>query len=150
MSVITVLGEEEIPPPVEVLERQEGYIGRKVRLRIDQDLWVRDGLTAFAGEFETIGEGWVLRAGTRSETSLGGARMRVGGVYVIPLTEFERGWGALTPRSVFAFPSSNIAVQDVKQRGMSAIAAMLSALPLTEVGPVLKAEEARVRPPARQ
>lgn len=49
VAVVLVMSEAELPPPQEVLDRGEGYIGRTVEVRIEEDLWLAPGHVALVG-----------------------------------------------------------------------------------------------------
>ena len=150
---LTVVSEEEIPPPEAVYQRREGYIGRRVNLRVDATAWVSDGavlagIDARADTVAIIGSGWVLRNGVRHRFALERSpRLEVGGSYIMPLTTllrpavpatdagvvFQAQWSPLSTAAVIASSDSAIAMRDVSERGQSVIAAQLSERTFEEI-----------------
>jgi hypothetical protein len=111
VAIASVVGEEEIPPPVEVLAEGEGYIGRKVDVNVDFEniLWLRENNPDWFEEDEVVTWGWTLKEGAQLPFGIWGSpRLEVGQQYIIPfvLATDESGglpeWTALS--SVAAFP----------------------------------------------
>ena len=103
LSVFSVVSESEIQPPEEVFERGEGYIGRKVTIRIEQNLWNRGPIAEAKGDIELTVQGWTLHDNERRLFSLAGApRLEVGKRYVGPLVLLSGGRFGDGEWSVFA------------------------------------------------
>ena len=155
VSAVTILDEREIPPPASVRDRKEGYIGRWVKVRVDEVFWTSPGATtpgASAEVMELVVAGWVLRGDKKITFALEESpRLEVGGRYVIPLFTYlrpvpaeaeepvtsrrdasterlEPAWSPLSVRTPFAVPGDAIAVADVTARGNSPLAQELSRL----------------------
>jgi hypothetical protein len=158
---VTVIEEEEIPPPETVYQRREGYIGRRIRVRVDGTLWVSDGavtpgIDRSADTLAIVVGGWVVRNGVRYRFALERSpRLEVGGAYILPLTTLlrpvsptspsgpalEAQWGPLSVATVIANSSSPIALGDVADRGQSSFAAELSKLPVEALAAELNRTE---------
>ena len=120
-------------------QRGEGYIGRRIALRVDETIWLNDGATPLPKMFEMVVSGWILRERSLSvATSREVPRMYPEGRYIVPLLKMSTGAVApLTSRSVIAHPSSSIAVADVAKNGQSAVARSLSNIASDELRRVL-------------
>lgn len=143
VSEVVVLSEAEIPPAATVLERGEGYVGRRVVLRIGETFWASSGAlppgaSPTPTEVDVVVAGWVLMKGERFLFALEDSpRFEVGGRYVLPLvTLVDRSpagsmrvaWGPLTTTSVFEVMGDEIATIDVHFRGNDNVARSLSRL----------------------
>ncbi len=106
VAVVHILGESEIPPPVEVWERGEGYIGRTVEARVERDLWVASGRVPLSGNVEIVDWGWHLKDGEKRPFR---GRMEVGGLYLVPLVNIDGKLGSMA--------LSAIAIEDGKVSG---------------------------------
>lgn len=126
VSVVTIVSEHELMQP-EVLARGEGYVGRKLKVRIDETLWTNDGRTAQSGEIEMLAFGWVLKGEQRIPLVLANApRLSVGGRYVLPLVEDEDKWNQFSPSVVMPVSGNAIAEDDVAQNGYNELAQSLT------------------------
>jgi hypothetical protein len=97
VSQVFVTSEQEIPPPRAVLDRGEGYIGRKVRLRVDRTFWtstgaISPGATPSPKELDVVVAGWLLQQGGKRIlfALVDSPRIEVGGAYVIALITLLR------------------------------------------------------------
>jgi hypothetical protein len=139
LSQVSVVSEEEIPPPRDVLERREGYIGRKVLVRIENDIWLSSGhSTAPPMETKITVAGWVLQGDRRHRFILRDSpRIETGGRYVLPLVSAPRNgedqWGPLSTGSVFEVPGDHVATADVHATGNSPVARSLSVMSRAEI-----------------
>lgn len=117
VSVLTVLEEEEIPPPPEVIERGEGYIGRRITVRVEETVWARSGAPSVVGEFQTRVLGWTMHDSERRPTVLGGAypRLEVGDRYLSPLVMSDGEWVTLSSEVVLPLAGDVVASFDVMQ-----------------------------------
>lgn len=98
LSVVSVLSEQEIPPPAVVRETGEGYIGRSITLHIDDTLWRRPGAPNLEGTLQMTVSGWILRRGQQPVKAVvgKGARPEPGARYLVPLVRYDAGsWGPL-------------------------------------------------------
>jgi hypothetical protein len=139
LSAVTVLSEEEIPPPDSVLKNREGHIFRRIRLGLDETIWVNKGVTPLAGELGMNAWGWYLKGDQRRPSSLAfSPRLEVGGRYVMALTRYAEGWGVLTPESVFAVDGDPIATRDVRAHGYSPVAHQLAGKTFAEIAALLQ------------
>ena len=102
VSVVTVVSEEELPVPEGLSgDRGGGYVGRKVNLRIDKTLWSPPGTAPQTGTISSVVNGWIRKNGvTVPYGSLGAERLEVGKTYIIPLVQYESGWGRLSASTV--------------------------------------------------
>lgn len=98
VSVLTVLSEAQVPPPDEVWQRKEGYIGRIVTVRIDHDLWVAPGATPVHGEQQMLDWGWLLK-GERL-TPFSKAMLQPGEQYVVPLASSRGKLGSISVSAI--------------------------------------------------
>lgn len=143
LSVVKVIGEEEVPPPKEVFERGEGYIGRSVSLNIERTLWVSEGVQPVNDDISFFASGWVLENGKRRLFSLnGGPRLKKGSRYLMPLVLLDGKWAPLTNSSVYPVdPDGRLESTggeldgDVAEKSAEAVAAELRN---TEPDPVAK------------
>jgi len=111
VSVITVTAEHVIPPPADVEERGEGYIGREVTARIETTIWRRPGAPEAPAEIRYYAAGWVLKEGQRRLlATVGGSREAVNQRYLMPLVQVEAGeWGPLSGGSKLRFETDRVA-----------------------------------------
>jgi hypothetical protein len=165
VSEVTVASESEIPPPPAVLERREGYIGRRARFRVERTFWkspgaITPGATPDPAEVEIVVVGWVLHDGVRRRMAFRNSpRMEVGGRYVMPMVtllrpklgpdgrstgEQEARWSPLDPESPFAFGGDPVATADAQLVGVSPLSSELSTLSAEAL-----AERLASTPPAR-
>ena len=86
ISVVTVLDEREVTPAPGVLERGEGYLGRRVTLRIDQTVWVAPGAQASQGEISMVTLGWALTEGRKIPFE---GYLKVGETYLLPTARID-------------------------------------------------------------
>ena len=99
----TITDEEELPLDEEVVENDEGYVGREVTIAVDDTVWIRDGLPGYFPDplvIETMG--WVMVDGDLSPFALtGGPRLEVGSQYLLPLVygggNDSESWFELAP-----------------------------------------------------
>jgi hypothetical protein len=168
VSEVSVLSETEIPPPEAVLERREGYIGRKINVRIVETLWTSPGATDATGDLQIVVAGWLLKGDKRIPFGMvKSPRLEVGGKYIMPLVRVPRAvepserrtsrrnatppvpvqmlWAPLATSAVFAVAGDSIAEADVAARGNSQLARGLSANPRA----LLKELLAEARPDRR-
>ena len=119
VSEVTVTSEQEMPPPKDVLDRQRGYIARRVTLRIDNNIWVNPNSVTAQGEISFFASGWLLKGDKRYRFALvNSPRLEVGGHYILPLTQVPDAdgnltWAPLTTGSVMAAANDAIAEADV-------------------------------------
>ena len=100
LSIVSVVAEEEEPPPAEVLALGEGYISRTVTLQVEKTLWRRGGAPSAPAGIRVITDGWVLERGERHPFAIwGGPRLEVGGRYLAPLVRAPRDGAEWTPLS---------------------------------------------------
>jgi hypothetical protein len=100
-----VESDAELPAP-EDIERGEGYIGRRVVLRVEDKLWSRSGApVAVPDTLELDVAGWVLHDGQRRDFVLeGGPRVEVGHSYIFPFAWLgEEGWAPLSTAAVLPY-----------------------------------------------
>lgn len=123
LSVVTVLSETALQAPPEVAARGEGYIARKVTVRIDETVW-STGPNPQAGELELVTLGWALKGDRRIPIGAPSSpRIEVGGRYTLPLVKYDdEQWAVLTQSSVAAVRGSAVAEADVKRSGSNAMA----------------------------
>ncbi len=92
LATFEVISEREIAPPKEVFERGEGYIGRTVTVRIEQEHWNSNRILTDAKEIQLTVQGWALHDGERRLFSFAGVpRLEVGKRYVAPLVFLSGG-----------------------------------------------------------
>ncbi len=110
VSVVTVVGEEELPTHPEIDgERGGGYVGRRVDLHIDETLWTYPGSDPETGTISFVANGWI-----RKEEAMipfgtpGAARLEVGNTYVVPLVRYEAGWGWLSAETILPVDPSPV------------------------------------------
>src|SRR5665213_817882 len=82
VSVVTIVSEAQVPPPQEVWDRQEGYVGRTVTVRIERDLWTAPGVLPLRGDQTMLDWGWLLKGERLTPLT---SAMQVGQRYVVPL-----------------------------------------------------------------
>ncbi len=158
LSQVLVLEESEIPPPQTVADRQEGYLGRKVRVRVERTIWTSPQATETApAEFEFAVSGWVLRRGGKKIrfALLDCPRIEVGGRYLLPITtaplfepappnntgmrrrepfiSYTIGWSPLAGDAVFGVQGDQVSTADVEARGSGALAKSFVGKPDEEI-----------------
>jgi len=82
VSVVTVTGERRLPTGTE--EESGGLYGRSVTLRVDETIWHLPGAATAPQTMETVTWGWLGSYDNPIATE-GGARLEVGGRYLLPL-----------------------------------------------------------------
>ena len=164
VSRVEILREEEVPPPQAVLDRGEGYIARKVFVRVLETVWSsRHAKELAPTEFAFLGSGWVLRNdGRKVRFALrNSARIEVGGRYVMPITTapifsqpqtndsgrraerstetYTIGWSPLSTSAVFNVKGDAVASADVEVRGSNTLARKLLQKQGSEIAATLDA-----------
>jgi hypothetical protein len=115
--VVTVAGELRHEIPADVVEHGEGYVARTIEVQVEAVLWQPNHSRAevVSGDtLEMLVFGWVLK-GNRliAMADRNSPRLEVGGRYVMPLVQFERGLAPLTAESPLPVADSAIAAADV-------------------------------------
>lgn len=107
VSVVTVVNETELPvPPGLSGEQGGGYVGRSVDLCIDETLWTYPGVEPLTGTISSKVNGWIRKDEVSVPFgSLGAERLEVGKTYVIPLVQYDGGWGFLSAGTVLPVDS---------------------------------------------
>jgi hypothetical protein len=127
LSAVTIVSEAEIPPPASVLERREGYIGRRVTARIDQSVWVRINAAEQTGTMEWNAAGWIFKGERKIPFYLERSpRLEVGGRYIGPFLHYMGNWGPLGTETLFPAWDDVIATADVHVVGQTPLAAGLT------------------------
>ena len=141
-AAVEVQSEAVIPPPNSVSQTGEGYVGRKVRVRVADTIWSNRFAQALPSEIEFKGLGWLKRQSCAELVPVYGGRdhpaprLEVRGKYVIALvlyTVVDQGWGPLTPGSAFADGDDATATADIAATGINPAAQSLSGLTHDEV-----------------
>ena len=114
VSVVTVVNEVELPVPSEISgERGGGYVGRSVDLRIDENLWTYPGTDPETGTISLVANGWIQKGDVKIPFGTHGAeRLELGNTYVIPLVQYEGGWGWLGAATMLPVDSAQRIVVD--------------------------------------
>jgi hypothetical protein len=127
LSAITIVSEAEIPPPASVLQRREGYIGRRVTAQIDQNVWVRKGVAEHTGTMEWNAAGWILKGDRKIPFYLEQSpRLEVGGRYIGPFLRYMGDRAPLGTETFFPAWDDVIAKADVHVVGQTPLAAGLT------------------------
>jgi hypothetical protein len=153
VASVQVIAEEVIPPPAEVQQRGEGYVGRKITVQTIQTIWSNSFAPALDGQFAFNVIGWVLKeecvdlvpaAVTLAHPA---PRLELHGKYVVALVRYTvlaEGWGPLTPASAFPMDGDQVATADVKATGNNFIAQELSEESIATISSLLESEPPHV------
>lgn len=134
---VEVTSEALIARPDSVIDNGEGYVGRRLRLRVHGTLWSNPFASALPDEIEFNGFGWLQRAScaelvpVHSGHGHAAPRLEVGGRYIIALvlyTQSAQGWGPLSSGSAWADGADPIASADIAATGINAVAQSLAAM----------------------
>ncbi|MGH3691782.1 MAG: hypothetical protein ACRDWD_06945 [Acidimicrobiia bacterium] len=122
VAIASVVGEDEIPPPSDVITTGEGYIGRTVDVQIDAEdiLWLGENNPDwFTGIEDVVTWGWVLEEGVQLPFGTWGSpRIEVGQQYIIPfvLAPGEDGvsvWTALSSAATLPYDGEFITTDGI-------------------------------------
>ncbi|MEU2726024.1 hypothetical protein [Streptomyces smyrnaeus] len=132
---VTAVSEEKIPPAASEIERGEGLIGRKVRLKVDRTLWSRPGAAKPAPEAWTDeASGWAFhgnRDNSKKFATEDRPRIEVGHSYIIAIawqgarcspgdTPEPAHWVGLGEGSVVPYDNNTVGEGEMEGRKVSA------------------------------
>lgn len=140
---VTLVGEEDIPPSQDEVDRGEGLILRKVTLRVDKVLWSSDTAAKDApASFEWIAHGWQFTDGSMdNRTEMAGEgepRIEAGHHYVMAIDwqapkcdpgdgEIPGQWRGLGSESSIPYDNGVLGQGEFQGRTQSSKAARLAA-----------------------
>lgn len=91
VSVVRVISESRIDPPSDVIERGEGYVGRRITIEVESTIWGR-GFHEVNGRVTMLAPGWAMHDSKEYPfVPAGGSRGEVGHRYLAPLVLTDEG-----------------------------------------------------------
>lgn len=144
VAVVTIINETQHAIDATTKKNGEGLVGRTVHARIDEIAWApEDGTSVREGDVLDVSVfGWSLKHGKLIPiTGSNSPRIEVDGTYIMPLAQFERGWGPITPQSVIPVNDSSIARKDADRiRAKSPVAKRVKGKSIAKLRKMLNKE----------
>lgn len=123
LSIVSVTSEKALGPLVET-DANGGMVGRSVELEVERTLWRREGAPTVSGTVSMIVDPWMVDGDDARPWNIsGGARLEVGGRYLVPLTQVKDeegvGWTVNGEEAVYPLNGSTIVCGSVREEEFS-------------------------------
>lgn len=109
ISLVTVLDEYRVPAPPGSDPKHEGYVARRVTVRIDHNLWTSPADETVGGTVEIGSIGWADTEEHGLVPFVG--QLEVGKRYVLALTVIDGQWTNLSPSASMLVEQDRIAAE---------------------------------------
>jgi hypothetical protein len=137
--------DEAVVDSQDVYQRGEGYVARKVAVRVLETVWSNPHAEALDDDLEFFATGWVLKEVCPEMLPIyfaenPGPRLEIQGRYTLAFVRYTmvaQVWAPMAFSTGFPLNADPVAVEDVDTNGIGPVAAQLTGLSSEEIRAVL-------------